>query len=36
HAVRAGRLAQRGGRIPRLPMAQASSSMQGRAEFLLG
>ncbi|MGP5072713.1 thiazole synthase [Arthrobacter rhombi] len=36
HAVRAGRLAHRGGRIPRRPMAHASSSMHGRAEFLLG
>lgn len=33
HAVRAGRLARRGGRIPRRPMALASSTPRGRAEF---
>ncbi|WP_417233477.1 thiazole synthase [Arthrobacter sp.] len=34
-AVCAGRLAHRGGRIPRRPMARASSSPTGRAEFTL-
>lgn len=33
HAVRAGRLARRGGRIPARPMAVASSSPEGRADF---
>ena len=35
HAVRAGRLARRGGRIPRRPLARASSAPEGRAEFPL-
>jgi len=35
HAVRAGRLARRGGRIPKRPMAVASSTPDGRADFPL-
>lgn len=35
HAVQAGRLARLAGRIPRRPMAQASSAMDGRADFSL-
>ncbi|MBO9705739.1 MAG: thiazole synthase, partial [Arthrobacter sp.] len=34
HAVTAGRLARLAGRIPRREHALASSSMEGRAEFL--
>jgi thiazole synthase len=34
HAVLAGRLASRGGRIPRRERALASSPLEGRAEFL--